>query len=321
MGKFGGKTSVIAERLIREHEEKQREAELAGMETEKRDSLSEELQAMIPASDPHYEMQEFASDVDYCIKHKYPVALTGHCGTGKTSLIYEMAAKAGQPVIRVNANQQTTISDFVGHWAVKAGEMVWIDGALPYAMRNGCWLIIDEIDYAEPAILSALNAVLEPSRRLMLKEKGNEVVEAHEEFRVFATGNTLGQMQQYRSLYQGTTVMNEAFMDRWRLFKVDYLSQDLEIKVVTSSVSGMTKPMAKRLVEIANSVRKAFNEESLTCTFSTRRLLDWAEMIVVHKDKRQEAPFRAAESTIFAKVSAEDEQAIRGFMQRVFFSR
>ena len=150
--------------------------------------------------------------------------LIGHTGAGKTSLIEQVAARAQHGVVRSNMNGQTTVGDFVGFWTVKGGETMWVDGVLPTAMREGLWLIVDEIDFAEPSILAALTAVLEPHGRLTLKEKGNEVVAPHPAFRLFATANAVGAMSQFRHLYQGANLMNEAFLDRWRVYLLDYLS-------------------------------------------------------------------------------------------------
>jgi len=322
MDKHGGETSLIDQAILDATKPvKGTSVDLFGIEFKKRTGLDAKLKTMVPKVDTNYSFQDFTGDVCYDISKAHPVALTGHCGTGKTSLIYQLAAKLGVPVMRVNTNQQTTIADFVGTWIVKGGEMQWVDGALPFAMRHGCWLIIDEIDYAEPAILSALNAVLEPARTLMLKEKGDEIVEAHDDFRIFSTGNTLGQMSEFRSLYQGTSIMNEAFIDRWRLYLVGYLPEALEVKVVAGAVDGMTEKVARRLVQVAGAVRKAFVEETMQCTFSTRRLIDWAEMLVRHSSSGPDAPVKAAENTIFSKVSREDATAFRGYLQRVFFGR
>ncbi len=98
---------------------------------------------------------------------------------------------------------------------MKGGETVWVDGVLPVAMRAGHWLIIDEIDFVEPAIIAVLTAVLEPGGRLLLKEKGDEIVTPHPAFRLFATANAAGAMSVYRHLYQGANLLNEAFLDRW----------------------------------------------------------------------------------------------------------
>ena len=63
------------------------------------------------------------------------------------------------------------------------------------AMRQGCLLLIDEINLAEDAVLERLNSVLEPGRALLLAEKGGpeaEQIVAMEGFRVVATMNPGG---------------------------------------------------------------------------------------------------------------------------------
>ena len=69
-------------------------------------------------------------------------------------------------------------------------------------MRSGQLLLLDEMSLAEDAVLERLNSVLEPSRTLVLAEKGadamgadglaSHVVVAHDYFRIFATMNPGG---------------------------------------------------------------------------------------------------------------------------------
>jgi len=239
------------------------------------------------------------------------IMLIGHTGCGKTSLIEQVAARSQHGVIRSNMNGQTTIGDFVGFWTVKGGETMWVDGVLPVAMRSGAWLIIDEIDFAEPAILAVLTAVLESSGQLMLKEKGNEIVAPHPDFRLFATANAVGAMSQFRHMYQGSNLMNEAFLDRWRVYLINYLSPEEEAQVLLETLApAMTLSLAKTLAAIAADCRAAFAREDLSSAFSTRRLLDWAQLMVRVGD-----PERAAEPTIYAKVSPVDAALIRSVIR------
>jgi cobaltochelatase CobS len=237
--------------------------------------------------------------------------LIGHTGAGKTSLIEQVAARSRHAVLRSNMNGQTTVGDFVGFWTVKGGETLWVDGVLPTAMREGLWLIVDEIDFAEPSILAALTAVLEPQGRLVLKEKGNEIVAPHPSFRLFATANAVGAMSQFRHLYQGANLMNEAFLDRWRVYLLDYLTPAEEADVLMATLApNMTRTLAATLAAIAADCRAAFAREDLSSAFSTRRLLDWAELMLRTGD-----PERAAGPAIYAKVSPEDAALIRGIVR------
>src|SRR3990172_2677628 len=265
----------------------------------------------VPTVESHYHFPSVTKDVAQDILENKKIMLVGHTGTGKISLIQQMAARINQGVIRVNMNGQVTIGDFVGLWTAKAGEMSWIDGVLPYAMRKGYWLIVDEIDFAEPAILAVLNAVLEVNGTLCLKENGHEIVRPHKDFRIFATANTAGCMAQFRSLYQGANIMNEAFLDRWRIYKIGYLPPEIETAVLVATIP-LREGAASVLVRVANNIRQAFEREEIACTFSLRRLIDWGQMI-----RRSKDAVTAAESTVFSKISKEDAEVIRGVIRNI----
>lgn len=266
----------------------------------------------VPNVNPAYFFTDFTDDVMQDILENRRIMLVGHTGCGKSSLCEQLAARSKNNVTRVNLNGQTTISDFVGMWTVRGGEMIWVDGTLPKAMRDGHWLILDELDFAEPAILSVMNSVLETNGALMLKEKGHEVVRPHKNFRIFATANSVGCMAAYRSLYQGTNPMNEAFLDRWRVYHVDYLPAAEEIKVLCATVPRLTEKIATVIVRVGGMIREAFNKEEVQCTFSLRKMIDWAELMVRHKD-----PMKAAKTSIINKALPEDAEVIKGIIQRV----
>ncbi len=266
---------------------------------------------LVPRVNPAYLFSERFNDIVEDIVENRRVMLIGHTGAGKTSLIEQVAARSHHGVLRSNMNGQTTVGDFVGFWTVKGGETIWVDGVLPTAMREGLWLIVDEIDFAEPSILAALTAVLEPHGRLVLKEKGNEIVAPHPAFRLFATANAVGAMSQFRHLYQGANLMNEAFLDRWRVYMLDYLTPAEEADVLMRTLAPhMTRALATTLAAIAADCRAAFAREDLSSAFSTRRLLDWAELMLRTGD-----PERAAGPAIYAKVSPEDAALIRGIVR------
>jgi cobaltochelatase CobS len=266
--------------------------------------------ALVPRINPAYLFTARSDDIALDIVENRRVMLIGHTGSGKTSFIEQVAARTGHGVLRANMNGQTTIGDFVGFWTVKGGETVWVDGVLPVAMREGYWLIIDELDFAEPSILAVLTAVLEPNGRLLLKERGNEIVEPHPSFRLFATANAAGAMSAWRHLYQGANLLNEAFLDRWRVYLFDYLSEEEEAEVLLRTLPLLTPAIAHTLAAIAADCRAAFAREDLASAFSTRRLIDWAELMLRTGDVE-----RAAGPAIYAKVSAEDAALIRSIIR------
>lgn len=324
MQKHGGMDSVVHPDLRRTALEPSAGVKfsLCGVDCEKV-KCADDFKSLVPSgSGDKYQFQEdITKDVLSDINEKRPIVLIGHTGCGKTSLVDEIAARFGAPLLRVNTNQQTTVSDFVGFWTVKGGETIWVDGALPYAMRHGLWLLVDEIDYAEPAILAALHAVLEPNGSLVLKEKGNEIVTRHPDFRIFATGNAIGQYARFRHLYVGCNLMNAAFLNRWAAYIIPYLNEEQEAKALLKAVPAMPERLAKELVKVASQARRAFEEETLSYPFSTRALIDWARGIVRHRALKGEAPVKAAQSVLFAKMSKEDATTLEGYIRRALGAR
>jgi MoxR-like ATPase/ribosomal protein L7/L12 len=92
----------------------------------------------------------------------------------------------------------------------------WQDGLVVQAMRKGWWVLLDEVNLAEPQILERLNSVLEPIPSLVLTEHDNSVLgpggtPVHPGFRIFATMNP--------AEYEGRSTLSPAYRDRWRAYR------------------------------------------------------------------------------------------------------
>lgn len=235
--------------------------------------------SLIPDLEPNYRFQKGISHIIDSINCQENVLLTGPTGSGKTSQVLQLAARTKQGVVRANFNGETRLSDFIGKMHVIDGETKWVDGILPLAMRKGYWLLLDEIDFADPSVLSLLHPVLEENPVLVLKENDGEVIKPHPNFRVFGTANSIGAMQDRAGSFGGTNQMNEAFLDRWQVVLVPNMSEKEELKVVKTKVGGLKTRWAKRIVEFAQKVRdkKLEGFEFSTDSFSTRRVIAWAK--------------------------------------------
>lgn len=64
-------------------------------------------------------------------------------------------------------------------------------GILVDAMRNGYWIILDELNLAPTDVLEALNRLLDDNRELFIAET-QQTVKAHPKFLLFATQNPPG---------------------------------------------------------------------------------------------------------------------------------
>jgi Mg-chelatase subunit ChlI len=208
--------------------------------------------------------------IEGCINDDAPVLLIGDTGTGKTSIIRELAYKHKKCLIRINLNGQTSIDEFVGKWLIKGGETIWQDGVLIQAMRNGHWIVVDEINSALPEILFVLQSLLDDDKSIMLAEKDGEIVKPTKGFRFFATMNPPDE-------YAGTKDLNKAFLSRFEIIlDFKYLKKPQEVKLLIERTK-IDKKIAPILVEFANTVRKAKKNEELDYTFSTRDLIFWSK--------------------------------------------
>lgn len=148
--------------------------------------------------------------------HAMPVALEGETAASKTTAVLYLAHLLGQPVIRLNLNGQTDAGELVGRFIPSDQGWKFQEGSLPVAMRRGHWLLLDEMNLAEPQVLERLNCALEATPTLVLSEGHGTVfgpggdVEVAENFRLLATLNP--------AEYSGRSVMSPAFRNRWLIW-------------------------------------------------------------------------------------------------------
>ncbi|KAH8020586.1 hypothetical protein HPB51_002535 [Rhipicephalus microplus] len=90
---------------------------------------------------------------------RHPVLLQGETSAGKTSLVRWLAARTGHVCVRVNNHEHTDLEEYLGSYGAEAGtgRLTYREGILVEAMRQGHWIILDELNLACSEILEALN--------------------------------------------------------------------------------------------------------------------------------------------------------------------
>lgn len=272
----------------------------------------------IPQEKKGYRFQNFLVDVVDSIHSQQNVLLTGGTGVGKTTHITQLAARIDQPMLRINFNGETRMSDLIGKVQVIAGETRWVDGVLPMAMRNGYWLLLDELDFADPAVLSLLHPVLEDDPVLVLKENAGQIIRPHPNFRLFATANSIGAMSDRASSYSGTNQMNEAFLDRWQVLMVDNLSAKEEIRVIKDESPALKSKWVKQIVDFANKARVKDDDGDNSIgysgdNFSTRKTIAWAKKAALHR-----CPVKGAKLAWLDKMPPSEQEVMLQALATVF---
>lgn len=219
--------------------------------------------------------------------------LTGPTGSGKTSLICQVASRLNWPVQQATCHGRLELNDLIGQFMLVNGSMTFVHGPLAKAVRDGHLLILNEIDLMDPSELAGLNDIIE-GQPLMIPQNGGEVIKPHPKFRLIATGNSAGQGDQ-SGLYQGVMQQNLAFLDRFRLMEVGYPEASVEKDILKSVLASMGIPvdsvmevLTENMIKVANEIRKLFiggadGSGELSVTMSTRTLIRWTNLMIAYK--------------------------------------
>lgn len=264
--------------------------------------------------DPHYHFDPlFLGVVLYTLNTpKELLLLTGPTGSGKSSCPTQVAIRLNLPFYRVNFDNDITRQDFIGQDRIRNRESVFDYGILPRAMREGALLILDEFDFASPGITAILQPVLEGGS-LMITETG-ETIHPHPNFRVIATGNTVGQGDD-TGLYNGTQPQNFASLDRYKsALYIDYPKPEIEVEILKKKL-GVIDPRDFETLELlartASLIREAFKRQEIRTTMSTRSLVNVGRKLFDFGDIRF-----AFEIGYLNKLNGEDREFCREIVQR-----
>lgn len=247
--------------------------------------------------------------------------LTGPTGSGKTSLVTQIAARLNWPVQSVTCHGRMELNALVGQFVLVKGETRFVHGPLAVAARDGHLLILNESDLMDPAELAGLNDILE-GQPLVIPENGGEVIRPHPRFRVFATGNSMG-AGDGSGLYPGILRQNLAFMDRFRVIHVDYPDPDVEKAVVLQAVPRLPELIVDKMIVVAGEVRRLFvgagseGGPELTLTMSTRTLVRWASLSLAFKGAPRVFEY-ALRQALTARAEPEQREAIHRIAADIF---
>ena len=194
----------------------------------------------VPEIDESYLFDETTTKAilaGFCYNRR--VMIQGYHGTGKSTHIEQVAARLNWPCVRVNLDSHISRLDLVGKDAIvlENGKQVteFREGVLPWALQNPVAIVFDEYDAGRADVMFVIQRVLEVSGKLTLLDN-NRVINPHQNFRLFATANTVG-LGDTTGLYHGTQQINQGQMDRWSIVStLNYLPTEAEEEIVLSKV-------------------------------------------------------------------------------------
>ena len=281
-----------------------------------------------PKEDPYYVFHDSSRDVIvWFMSSSDPLYCFGPTGSGKTSLIKQLASKLNYPVFEITGHSRLEYPDMVGHLSVENGSMDFKYGPLALAMKYGGLFLLNEIDLLDPSTAAGLNTILDGAP-LCIPEKNGELITPHENFRFSATANTNGGSDE-NGLYQGTLRQNLAFMDRFIMCEVPYPEQKTEVHLLEKAYPALPENIRTNMVGYATEVRKLFmgSDDSgssmnrIEVTFSTRTLLRWADLTLRFSPLAAQGiqPVSyALDRALGFRASSESRAVLHELVQRIF---
>lgn len=212
---------------------------------------------------------------------RFPILLQGPTSAGKTSMINYLAKITGHKFVRINNHEHTDLQEYLGTYVSDdTGKLAFKEGVLVEALRNGYWLVLDELNLAPTDVLEALNRLLDDNRELFIPET-QEVVTPHPDFMLFATQNPPG-------LYGGRKILSKAFRNRFLELHFDDIPQD-DLEIILRERSRIAPSYAKKIVEVYQELSvqrqttRLFEQKNSFATL--RDLFRWAQRDAVGYDQ------------------------------------
>ncbi|KAL4968549.1 AAA family ATPase midasin [Aspergillus stella-maris] len=232
---------------------------------------------LTPEEQPHYIITPFIEKnlknlVRASSTRRFPVLLQGPTSAGKTSVIEYLAKVSGNKFVRINNHEHTDLQEYLGSYVSDDdGTLRYQEGILVEALRNGYWIVLDELNLAPSDVLEALNRLLDDNRELFIPET-QEVVRPHLNFMLFATQNPAG-------LYGGRKVLSRAFRNRFLELHFDDIPES-ELEYILKERSQIAPSFCTRIVSVYRKLsllRQANRLFEQKNSFATLRdLFRWA---------------------------------------------
>lgn len=232
---------------------------------------------MVPEEQPHYIITPFIEKnlknlVRASSTRRFPVLLQGPTSAGKTSMIEYLAKVSGNKFVRINNHEHTDLQEYLGSYVSSDdGSLRYQEGVLVEALRNGYWIVLDELNLAPSDVLEALNRLLDDNRELFIPET-QEVVHPHPNFMLFATQNPAG-------LYGGRKVLSRAFRNRFLELHFDDIPES-ELEFILKERSQIAPSFCTRIVAVYRKLsllrqsNRLFEQKNSFATL--RDLFRWA---------------------------------------------
>lgn len=204
----------------------------------------------------------------------------GERGTGKTTLVEQIAARLGRPFFKVTFTRHTDASEIIGQTGLKDGNTYWTDGSILSALRCGDApiVLLDEFTLAQSGNVSGpINEIVHPLCKYHVPQTG-EVVR-YDPRTWFVVGDNTNGSGDSTGRYTDTRQANRATVDRFAAFvRINRLTDSEETRLIAARAC-VDEGLASRTQEVLRVLREKCDSGALADPPSMREAVAFASLM------------------------------------------
>lgn len=181
------------------------------------------------------------------VQHGWPVLLEGPAAAGKSTAVRQLAEELGATLFVQQCHRTLSVEEIRGTRGLNEQGTTFEPGLLTASLRHPHgWYFAEELNMADPAILSLLNNLLDGSREITIPETG-EVVAVPVHWRFLGA---------YNAGYVGAGELNQALVSRCVVVECDFFPPAIEADLIRQKYPAIGE-RAETIIKVAHIVRSS----------------------------------------------------------------
>lgn len=220
----------------------------------------------------------------------YKLTFKGSPGVGKTSIIETLGKLTRNKVIRINLSEQTDLSELFGadlpasetdkENNTQTQKFCWRDGPFLLALKQGNWIILDEINLASQSVLEGLNSCFDHRGEIYVSELNRKFLINKTQTKIFACQNPYLQGG-------GRKGLPKSFLNRFSKVYVNKMSNTDLLAILKAIYSdGITADCLEKMIQFNEKlnqevlIERKWGGSGAPWEFNLRDLFRWCDLVV-----------------------------------------